>query len=230
MEKTGTESCSNHSLAVIYQMHQTLQTIINDSTSKEISKRICSRSLSEMRMAQLLQMRKSESSPVPEILAAPVYRPLDPRIHYLDSYSPYEYTIQLEDGSSWSVHYADMYKVRAWASNDELSISPYGFFGNDYRITNHVTNDSIIVNLVLEPIPFGPCTHWIVDIDDRLGRVYLENGTYWDVRGADRFLLAEWDVYDTVILGDGRNEWFGRNDFILINVDLNHYVYANRGA
>jgi len=155
----------------------------------------------------------------------------DPRSHFLASYSVFDNTVELEDGSFWKVRSGDMHKVLDWALNDDLSVVPnYGIVSGRYSIINRTTGQSVTVDLIVGPEDLGPNTHWISGIDRWLGRVYLENGTFWDVRGIDQHLLSDWEINDTVILGDGANEWLGRHDSILINVNLDHYVYANRGA
>lgn len=154
----------------------------------------------------------------------------DPRDHFLASYSFDDNTIELEDGSFWKVNFWDMNKIRTWAGNDPLTLTPNGLFGSQYLITNQVTGSTLAVDLIVGPIAFGPQTHWITHIDRWNGRVYLENGMYFDVRGIDQHLLNKWAVNDTIILGRGANEWLGHHDSILINVNMNHYVYANIGG
>lgn len=152
----------------------------------------------------------------------------DPRDHYLNSYSYFDQNIELEDGSFWQIRGSDMHKILNWAQNDPLSIGPNKrIFGSTYLIQNRVTGETVEADLIVGPIAFGTYTHWITAIDPWIHRVYLEDGSYWDVRGLDT--ISGWTVNDTIILGDGRNEWFGHHDSILINVNLNQYVYANRG-
>jgi len=184
---------------------------------------------------RLVQTAEVRPSPQPRVAMAQQafimpYPLVDIRDHFLMSYSYFDNTIELEDGSFWKVNGFDMHKLRSWASNDVLTIIPNSWpFSGEYKITNRTTGDSIAADLFIGPIAFGPSTHWIVSIDPWLNRVYLENGTYWDVRSLDSHLLSQWALNDTVILGRGGNEWFGFHDSTLINVNMNQHAYANQG-
>lgn len=161
-----------------------------------------------------------------QLAFAPAYPLNDPRVHYLDSYSLWDNTIQLHDGSLWKVNAWDMYKIRDWASNDVLSLSCTEFlYGEKYQIANSVTGQSVLVNLVDGPVLFGPNTHWVASIDHYAHRIYLENGTCWNVRYWDQNKLSEWAVNDTVILGDATGWW---NDVLLINVNMNQHAYGSK--
>jgi hypothetical protein len=167
---------------------------------------------------------------VPQVklaLLAGAYPLNDPRVHYLDTYSLWDNTIELHDGSLWRVNSFDMHKILNWASNDVLSLTYTDFFfGEKYKISNTMTGDSVLVDLLDGPVRFGPNTHWVIGIDHFLGRVYLEDGTYWDVRFMDKDLLSQWALNDTIILGDSKVWW---NDAMLINVNMNHTVHASKG-
>jgi hypothetical protein len=159
--------------------------------------------------------------------AVAAYPMIDPRVHHLDSYSLCDNTIVLHDGSLWKVNSWDMYKVLNWASNDVLSLScTESFFGEKYILTNPVTGQSIHIDLLDGPVLFGPNSHWVVAIDHSLKRVYLENGSFWDVRFLDQNMLYQWAINDTVIVGDTNGWW---SDSVLINVNMNQHVYAGRG-
>ncbi len=164
----------------------------------------------------------------PRVAQAVFIRP-DYKAHYLNSYSYLDHNIELEDGSFWSIRAEDMYKIPGWASNDPLLIMPNrSILGSTYLIQNLVTGQQVEAELLLGPVAFGPNTHWVVSIDPWLHRIYLEDGSFWTVRGLDS--ISNWAINDTIIIGDGRNEWFGNHDSILINVNLNKYVYANQGV
>ncbi len=220
-------------LAILHELNQSLECVIQ-SDRKENRVGVGSRPLSAERKEELRQSRQTERPRIAQVAQAAIPIEIiagDPRSHFLASYSFFDNTIELEDGSFWKVRSSDMYKVLSWALNDDLSIAPnYGIYSGRYLISNRTMGQSLTVDLIVGPEDLGPNTHWISGIDRWLGRVYLENGTYWDVRGIDQYLLSDWEVNDTVILGDGANEWLGRHDSILINVNMDHYVYANRGA
>lgn len=222
------------SLAILNELNKSLEALTS-TESRDNRVAIGSRPLSAEKKHQLNQSRQSAKPQIAQAVQAAAF-PIeilidDPRTHFLTSFSLFDNTIELEDGSFWQVYPHDMFKVLSWALNDDLSVAPnYSIYAGQYLITNHVTGDSLAADLIVGPVDLGPNTHWILGIDRWLGRVYLENGTFWDVRGLDRHLLADWEVNDTVILGDGANEWLGHHDSILINVNMDHYVYANRGA
>lgn len=180
-------------------------------------------------VAELRQIGNSERTMAAQRAFADIIVAGDARDHYLASYSYFDQNIELEDGSFWSIRGSDMHKILNWAQNDPLTICPNNrLFGSTYLIQNRVTGETVEADLIIGPIAFGGNTHWVVGIDLWLHRIYLEDGSYWDVRGIDS--ISQWSVNDTIVLGDGKNEWLGRHDSILINVNLNTYVYANRGA
>lgn len=225
----GRPVSSQFGLALLHELQTSLASIMTSSTEGRIS--VGSRKLSGKKEA-IEQNRQKEKPKIAQ--AVPMQANamfLDPRAHFLASYSVYDNTIELEDGSFWRLLVsAEMNKVLSWAANDELVLTPSkSSFAGQYLISNKITGQSVHADLIVGPYEQGIHTHWVVGIDDWLGRVYLENGTYWNVRGLDAHFLSDWAINDTVILGHGANEWIGNHDSILINVNLNHYVYANRG-
>lgn len=206
----STQTSANVSMAVLQEIAESLNMLVaNAEVRTKLEPRV-------QAMAQAAFM-----IPIPLV---------DIRDHFLMSYSFFDNTVELEDGSFWKVNSFDMHKIRSWASNDILTITPNSWpFSGEYKISNMTTGDSIAADLYVGPIAFGPNTHWIISIDPWLNRVYLENGTYWDVRSLDSHILSQWTINDTVILGRGDNEWFGFHDSVLINVDMNQYAYANQG-
>lgn len=223
------------SLAVLQELSKSLETLESPDTAQAASKKVSvgSRPLSaesQQILANRPRPQKQKTAQIGPLFNFPVdIVSSDLRNHFLASYSLFDNTIELEDGSFWKIPSREMYKVLSWALNDELMITPNQWLHSGYYlISNRTTGDSIGADLIVGPEEYGVNTHWIIGIDRWLGRVYLENGTYWDVRGFDQNLLSDWEVNDTIILGDGANEWIGRHDSILINVNLNHYVFANR--
>ncbi len=226
-------------LAILHELSQSIQPIdslvdfLPNSANGEKKVAIGSRPMSAGKREQWVESQHIRPKHAQAIHAAYPIEIIadDVRSHFLASYSVFDNTVELEDGSFWKVRSGDMFKVLDWALNDDLSIVPnYGIVSGRYSIINRETGQSVVADLVIGPEALGQNTHWIIGIDRWLGRVYLENGTYWDVRGIDQYLLSDWEINDTVILGDGANEWLGHHDSILINVNLDHYVYSNRGA
>ena len=233
-KKSNNHSCegrpvsSQFGLAILHEM-QTALASAAASGAERIS--VGSRQLSEKKEAIEQNRHKDKPKIAQAVRHAKGVFP-DLRSHFLASYSVYDNTVELEDGSVWRLLVsAEMDKVFSWASNDELLITPSkSSLVGQYQISNRVTGQSVHADLLIGPFDQGIYTHWVVGIDDWLGRIYLENGTYWNVRGLDSHFLSEWAINDTIILGHGANEWIGNHDSILINVNLNHYVYANRGV
>lgn len=149
---------------------------------------------------------------------------------------PQQAIIKLDDGSEWVYDRADAYILRNWNIGDQIVISPKQqlIIGSHYHymITNRTLGDSINVNLFLGPIAFGRCSTWVSGIDYNLGKVYIINGlgerTVWEFSSSDMYLVKDWKVNDTVIIGQN-DSWlwyFSSYDSIIINVNMNHYVRA----
>lgn len=134
-------------------------------------------------------------------------------------------TIELEDGSVWAVSSSDSYKTMNWLTTDLLVITPnHEWFSiYEYCVTNQNTGMTVRVNMVLGPLFDALFRHWIVAIDYVSDRVWLDDGSVWDLALGDYSAFQKWLPGDTVIIGvnDG---WFSSyNPNILINVNvLNH--------
>jgi hypothetical protein len=135
----------------------------------------------------------------------------------------FEESVELEDGSIWTINPWDVNKTANWLDTDVLVISPNHTWFSSYpfRITNQNTGKSIQVNLTLGPIYNGPSTHWIVDIDYLNGFVFLEDHTVWEMSPFD---IEQWVINDTVIIGIN-DAWFSFSQpNILINVNMLDYA------
>lgn len=135
-------------------------------------------------------------------------------------------TIELEDGSIWSVRSGDRYKIFNWLGSDSILILPNHkwFSSYDYALVNQNTGETIQVNLTFGPIYNGVYTHWIVAIDYYNRKICLEDGSIWNISYFDEGMLNNWLVNDTIIIGinDG---WFASSrPNILINVNMNNYI------
>lgn len=162
------------------------------------------------------------------------------------SYSPYHIhriigmpqfnMIQLEDRSEWVIDKADLPILRTWKMGDPIEITPKGFFSRSstwtYLLTNTVAESSVHVSLFKAPVPFDRNASWVSGLDKETGHVYLKNGledrTVWEVASSDLYLLAQWHVEDSIIIGknDSYFWWFSPYNNILINVNGNHFVRA----
>lgn len=139
--------------------------------------------------------------------------------------SYYGDSVELEDGSVWTVYHGDMYKVQNWIATDVLVITPNHtwFSAYNYKITNQSTGEAVVANMYLGPIYNSIYTHWILAIDYYYNNVYLEDGSVWSMSSFDSGTVSRWMVNDTVIIGVNDGWLSSSRPNILINVNmLNH--------
>lgn len=135
-------------------------------------------------------------------------------------------TVELGDGSMWSISSSDCYKTLNWLTTDILFITPnHDWFSvYDYCITNQNTGVTCRTNLRLGPVYDALFRHWIIAIDYSDYRIWLEDGSEWELALGDFSAFQKFLIGDTVIIGinDG---WFSSyNPNILINVNMANYV------
>ena len=157
--------------------------------------------------------------------------------HWID-YFPQDNIVKTEDGAEWVFDKNDNYIMHTWRSGDAIVISPKGrwLWGSNYAyiMTNKTLGTSVDVNLFLGPIAFGSYSTWIIGIDQNNGQVYLLNGqgerTIWEISNVDLYLFKDWEVNDTLIIGqnDSWLWWFSSYNHILVNVNMNHFVRARQ--
>jgi hypothetical protein len=149
--------------------------------------------------------------------------------HLLMSASDNLRSLEMEDGSHWEVSAFDSFILRNWGREDTLVVTPnYNWFGSyNYYITNKSRNTYVKANLVVGPLAFGPFSHWVVEIDNFNGHIFLENQMVWCVNPQDSYALKDWAVNDHVIIGLC-DTWFSSFDHILINVNVNDHVRAKQ--
>jgi hypothetical protein len=201
--------------------------------AKETKERLLERQ-KEVARAVLIEQQGSADRPLAvaprraaAIQAVHVAHPSWPmNYHNMRSYSFWNGTITLEDGSDWKV--SSVFTVMGWGVNDPILVQPnwnYPLFSNyEFTLINQVTGASVGANLTtVGPEYYGMNSHWITSIDYFLGRVYLENGSYWSVAPEDSYLLQTWAAGDHILIGEGSG-WI--YDSIIINYNQNHYVYA----
>lgn len=141
-------------------------------------------------------------------------------------------SVELMDGSVWTVASSDAYKVTNWLTTDLLIITPnHSWFSNyGFRLTNQNTGDSVAVNLSLGPI--APMynsfyTHWIVGIDYYYNIIYLEDGSVWNMSGFDREIIDQWINGDVVIIGVNDGWLSSSNPNVLINVAMLNFAVGS---
>jgi hypothetical protein len=137
-------------------------------------------------------------------------------------------TVELTDGSIWSVRSKDRYKSLNWLTSDTIVITANHewFSVYDYKLVNQNTGKSLAVNMMLGPYYNGSQTHWIIALDYDNKKLILEDGSLWYVSGWDKSVLSSWAVNDTVIIGINNGWWSGSRPNILINVNTINYCRA----
>lgn len=120
-----------------------------------------------------------------------------------DAFSIYEGSVELEDGSIWTIWYEDLYKTANWLDTDLIVISrnPSLFSSYDYLLTNQNTGVSILANLYMGPLYDSLYRRWIIAVDDYYNYVYLDDGSVWSMSWFDSSTVYAWNVGDTVIIG-----------------------------
>ena len=112
-------------------------------------------------------------------------------------------SMELEDGSVWSISSKDSYKTLNWLTSDLLVITPNHdwFTSYRFRITNQSTGVSVRCNLSLLPVYNGLYTHWITAINYYTQEIALEDGSIWQISGFDSSTFTNGPVNDTIIIG-----------------------------
>lgn len=146
--------------------------------------------------------------------------------HKPKAVSPLGDTVELEDGSIWSVKSSDRFKTLDWLASDTIIVTPnHSWFSTyDFVLNNQNTGESVESVLSLGPIYNGIYTHWITAIDYNNNMIWLEDGSSWRITVWDYSVISKWLINDTVIVGiwDG---WFSTdNPNIMINVSMNNYA------
>lgn len=138
-------------------------------------------------------------------------------------------SIELEDGSVWSVSPSDGYKALNWLTSDLLVITPnHDWFSSHlFKMTNQATGISVKCNLSLMPVYNGLYTHWIRAINYYTQEIALEDGSIWQVSGLDSSTFSQWLLNDTVIIGVNDGFLSGSKENILINAETLGYVRAH---
>lgn len=138
-------------------------------------------------------------------------------------------SIELMDGSIWSVSPSEAHKTINWFPSDLVVVSPNSTWFSPYsfRLTNQQTGESAAANLYLGPIdPLynSTYTHWIIGIDYYYNYVYLEDGSRWSMSSIDSSVIDQWMINDVVIIGINTGFLSSYNPNILINVNMLNYA------
>ncbi|MBI2743298.1 MAG: hypothetical protein HYX48_05220 [Chlamydiales bacterium] len=135
--------------------------------------------------------------------------------------------IGLGDGSNWRVEPSYRSEAASWIPGDPLLLSPnyMPFSSNLYWLKNLRTKTYILVDVIREPYDRGEHSHFVSTHSEDGAIIYLENRVGFEIDRRDRWLSQEWLYEDHIVIG-ASNAWFGTYEFILYNVNLNHYVRA----
>jgi hypothetical protein len=137
-------------------------------------------------------------------------------------------TVELNDGSVWTVAGGDTFKVLNWLTSDFLVMTPNHDWFSSYmfRMTNQETGVSVKCNMLLGPIYNGLYTHWVVAIDYLSNEIFLEDGSRWLITGWDSATLNKWLPNDTVMIGINDGNRSSSHPNVLINVNTLTYARA----
>ena len=150
--------------------------------------------------------------------------------HWINYIGPLEETIQLEDGSYWTVSedYASVMKL--WQINEPIELTPnfFPFSSYPYYLTNKGRGESVRVKLKTGPYVGGYHTYTVYGLDfltghlilqrvDEYGELYL---TTWCI-SSDNFYSFQnyWQLGDAIILGNYPS-WFSDYNILMINLRL----------
>ena len=144
-------------------------------------------------------------------------------------------TLQLDDGSEWKVDGNDLHRLHYWQAGHSMTITAdRGWIDavNSrkpflYRLINQSRRSEVSANLFLGSSKYLPAYAEVGAISKGALQTYLTNGSGWTISSDDIELFDQWQTGHTIIVGI-YDRWFTSYDYILINVDLNHYVRANQ--
>lgn len=177
---------------------------------------------------QIKLRKKLEDGVQVSFSADPSYY-LPSHYHFLRSVSPSGDSVELHDGSTWKVPFEDFYKLMHWKSGEIIVIKPKRSYKPTfaYILHNQTQNQVAEANLFLGPHPDGHHSHWVAAKDSYRRLVYLEDGSCWKISEADTLFFNKWHIKDYIISGMNNSLWSSHNN-ILINVNMNHFVRANK--
>jgi hypothetical protein len=138
-------------------------------------------------------------------------------------------TVELEDGSLWSISSSDSYKTLNWLTTDIVIVTPnHEWFSiYNYCLVNQNTGVTVRANLskYLDPYFHTSYNYRIIAIDDILQQVWLSDGSVWSIVFGD--YSTRWQLNDTVIIGINDGWLSSSRPNILINANILHHVRAN---
>jgi hypothetical protein len=138
--------------------------------------------------------------------------------------------IQTQDGAQWQINPADFYKLEYWMAGDDIEIVLNdGVFATkdyDYYITNLRRGSSIAVNLFAIPETKEPCTYTIEVLDKGCAKVWLSDGTCWDVTLGSLPVIGKWEENDRVLIAK-KTSWLSWEP-VFLNIDRNQRAVVHK--
>lgn len=147
---------------------------------------------------------------------------------YANSIAFFGETVELNDGSIWSISSNDTYKTASWYTTDLIIITPNHSWLSSYGfcLTNQTTGEVASANLSIGPaLPgYGYYTNWITNIDYYYNIVYLQDGSKWNMSSFDSSTVYQWVIGDVVIIGVNDGFLSSSKPNVLINVAMLNYA------
>ncbi len=105
-------------------------------------------------------------------------------------------SIELDDGSLWSLSLYDYPKIRDWSENQAVCITQNTrwFTSYPYRLVNRRNGAFVEVKLLEQPLQGGEKTHYISMLDVANSSIVLSNGSLWKINPKDMPIVKKWDV------------------------------------
>jgi hypothetical protein len=158
-----------------------------------------------------------------EIISKPSYEHVLTSVHLsLDS-------LELEDRSVWTIAPPDAYIVPGWQRGDKVILTPhnswFSIYKFDYALSNIDRGNYVRVNFASHPCDYQKTARWIINLDTHSNRVFLSDGSSWQIHSDDAALFKSWTLNDFLIYGKN-DQLFGTYPFLLINGRLGHCVRA----
>ena len=149
--------------------------------------------------------------------------------HEFEYISQTTHCVCLDDDTQWKAE--NLNTVKRWREGNQIWIMADRGWKEAvdanvtylYRLANKDKNSSVAVNPFLGP-KMSKSKQLICFDPERLYGS-LTDGSEWMITREDADLFQEWRTGHTVIIGI-YDRWFTSYDYILINVDLNHYIRA----
>lgn len=149
--------------------------------------------------------------------------------HLLVQVADEQKSVELSDGSVWTVSLFDRYKIKTWSTNHCIHVTQNTrwFSSNRYRLINEQLGDVVEVALAEGPWLESANAIKIKYIDLKTKTVELIDGRKLSVAESDAVSLASWHIADSLILGF--NSGFDRkHETLIVHVASNTFVQAHK--